>query len=260
MSVINWFVDNWLSIFATVIGIIVTFCITKFCTRTKLNKVFYIKYHNNILSSIKDKFNSISVKYGRDKITTFSVTKFLIFYNGPDVINKKDISAQDFFGIKVQNGKILDVITLESNLKSLTPKIINNSTVKLGFQYINPKSVIALQVCHTAAKEKGIEFSCSGAGLQKAKCRESYFLKNKRLQWFFSIMFLIVLIFSFLFAYNYEAFNRACMAANNYERFGFAIVLPILYLIPALGAWGVFWRFTYWGKYITKHELWKNKK
>ncbi len=173
-------------------------------TNVKNRKGMQITYYRESIRVIRTGRHTIrglTIEYKDRDISDLVVTKYAIWNSGSGVIKKEDVASEDFLSITScsETTQILDVSIISMSESTEGFKVIGFSDDKasVGFDYINVKDGVVVQVVHTGRSDDLIVKCILKGGKKEAKL-----LNKKRKHIFVSKYFKqIIIIFSIIMVF-----------------------------------------------------------
>lgn len=222
-------------------------------------KICYFCYHNNIVSNYNNIVDFLTIRFKKQKIDNFSITKFIIFNSGNEALKNTDLASSDLFGFKITDGEFLDAQIIEVNDKVSEAAVSfdDKQTIRINFHHINPEGVLVIQICHTSKQSKNIKLYCSGAGVYKVKRIKPY-LASKRLRVFLGLSLIAYILLFFCMFFKIETVTdlmvckKESLTSALYTT-GAAILILFMQFLSAMG---YTWKWRYWGRIAVKNNFW----
>lgn len=224
-------VTGWLSVFTQpdfVIGTMLTlfFGFLSFYFYFKGKRIREISYtvEKICLSKQDALIEGLAFHYKGKEYDSISVSDVIIWSSRNEVINKADIASLEPLSICLpEDTEILDAQIVRMNQKCNQFEIVlEQSMVRIGFEYIAPNEGVAIRVIHTNTKEDAV-VKCTikdGKPVHNVGKRSGFFYRFINLKWVktflsskfasFAMIFCTVIVFPHAFAQssNYAMNNR----------------------------------------------------
>ena len=227
-------VTGWLSVFTQpdfVIGTMLTlfFGFLSFYFYFKGKRIREISYtvEKICLSKQDALIEGLAFHYKGKEYDSISVSDVIIWSSRNEVINKADIASLEPLSICLpEDTEILDAQIVRMNQKCNQFEIVlEQSMVRIGFEYIAPNEGVAIRVIHTNTKEDAV-VKCTikdGKPVHNVGKRSGFFYRFINLKWvkkFLSSKFAsFVMIFCTVIVFPHAFAQSSNYATNN--RFGF---------------------------------------
>lgn len=155
-SPVAWAILAILSIFS------VLFAIYEYFKNRKFKELVYSKSNFSVVENGEKSMSKIAIMYDGEEVDNVAVSKFAIWNNGTESIEKSHFVPEQNIKIKAKNGaKILDVriigVTDEDNKFSVT--LDSESMATVDFDYAAHKDGCVIQLVHTGGKSD-ISINC----------------------------------------------------------------------------------------------------
>jgi len=151
----------------------------------KVNKerkeITYANKTNILIENNNSFIDKLSIKYDNKEISGLCISRIAIWNSGNRVINSNDIANGKELCISMNDeNQILDstLVFLSEETNKFKIKKVNNTAIKLLFDYIEPKHGAIIQIIHTGTK-KNIDYSVKIKGGKQLKNYYD-FIKNKK--------------------------------------------------------------------------------
>lgn len=162
---------------------VASFIYAIYCQRVNKERkeLTYANKSNILIEYNKSTINKLSIKYDNKEISGLCISRIAIWNSGNRVINSNDIANGKEFSISMNDGnQILDstLVFSSEDTNKFRIKKINNNSIKILFDYIEPKHGAIIQIIHTGTK-RNIDYSVKIKG---GKTLKNYydFIKNKK--------------------------------------------------------------------------------
>ena len=204
----------------------------------------YVSNSHKIIEKGKSRIPQLELKYeGRD-IDNLTITNYVIWNTGNEVINFSDIVAEkelEIYSCNKADTIVLDARIIEETEETNKFEIMQHKDefLKIGFDYADPQDGIVVQVLHTgSAADLDIGCKIKGGKQIKKLNRKIYTIKLGKMK-IYAVIFetiacTVMLIFEWLLAWNiipvFEV-NLIIYVNENIANKMAAIIATVLYVI-----------------------------
>ncbi|PQJ78275.1 hypothetical protein [Polaribacter porphyrae] len=219
---------EFVNIFGLGLGLLGIILAIYFYYKSKKKKKFYYLIDSyNIISNDAKEVNNLEVFHKKNKISTLTISKILIWNSGNTPVFKKDLPKKN--KISISSEKIFDFsLMYNSDYDSGLTLEKNKSSINVDFDYIEANKGFIIKLIHSGESSDSVEISCKIiGGLPLKKVDQDYLetvsLKSKIKN---TIFFLLGLI-SFLTAYHFTFLNIEFRELLIYLSFVFTFLFII---------------------------------
>lgn len=135
--------------------------------KNKEKKEFsYCLKFNNLIQQKKSDFDKLLITYNGQMVEDLCVSRFTVWNSGNRTLNSTDIVDSKELTISVSdNCKILDtdLIYCSEETNKFSLKVVDESTVKLFFEYVDVNDGLVVQIIHTGSDDD-IRIDCKIKG------------------------------------------------------------------------------------------------
>ena len=140
--------------------------------KNKEKKEFsYCLKFNNLIQKKKSDFDKLLITYNGQMVEDLCVSRFTVWNSGNRTLNSTDIVDSKELTISVaDNCKILDtdLIYCSEETNKFSLKVVDESTVKLFFEYVDVNDGLVVQIIHTGSDDD-IRIDCKIKGGNQIK-------------------------------------------------------------------------------------------
>lgn len=140
--------------------------------KNKEKKEFsYCLKFNNLIQQKKSDFDKLLITYNGQMVEDLCVSRFTVWNSGNRTLNSTDIVDSKELTISVSdNCKILDtdLIYCSEETNKFSLKVVDESTVKLFFEYVDVNDGLVVQIIHTGSDDD-IRIDCKIKGGNQIK-------------------------------------------------------------------------------------------
>jgi len=111
----------------------------------------------------------LTVTYNGEEITTFTVTKFIIWNRGTEPVRDRDVVKSTPLKLKLSEGRLLEasVVKVSSVSNGFSITKADNTALDIHFDYIDPNEGMVVEVRHTAPTGEAIDVIGKVVGVPK---------------------------------------------------------------------------------------------
>lgn len=151
-------------------GLIFSYYIAKRDKRSRELKCMIVS--TNLIAKSESLFPKLSIKYDNQDLVSFTSTKIRIKNAGTEVLKMSDIAKSDpitFITKTSNNAFLLDfgIIYTSDALNNFSIEKITANSIKLSFDYIEPKDTVVVQLLHTGKENADIEIKGAVIGAKE---------------------------------------------------------------------------------------------
>lgn len=204
----------------------------------------YVSNSHKIIEKGKSRIPKLELKYeGRD-IDNLTITNYVIWNSGNEVINFSDIVTEKelkIYSCNTANTIILDARIIEETEETNKFAIMQHKGefIKIGFDYADPQDGMVVQVIHTgSAADLDIGCKIKGGKQIKKLTGRKYDLKPRKMKMYVAILEAIIctimLIFEWLIAWDIIPVNRVILSEyideSTLNKIG-SVIVTVVYVI-----------------------------
>lgn len=147
------------------------FAIIIYFKSKKIKKPCYAITSTNIFKELTSKIKSLSILYSEKKIANLTITKFVFWNAGKDIITSSDIAHLDPLRIySAEECQILNAIVIYEKNKTNDFKVSlipDQSIINISFEFLGKDDGAVIQIIHTGITNRDIIFSGTIKGAEK---------------------------------------------------------------------------------------------
>lgn len=217
-------------------GLLFSFYIAKRDRRIKELKCGLVS--TNIISKSETLFPKLLIKYDNQELENLTITKISIKNTGTDVLKLDDVAEADpiTFSTELAKGvRLLDfgITYVDDELNKFKVERTGENTIRVGFDYIEPKDFVIIQVLHTGKDSNDIKVTGTVIGAKKPfipnETTETTVEKSRIVRAFRSAsprLVTLIFLFSWIMACGLISYSTYTLTTN--------LIIGSICILPAL--------------------------
>ena len=191
----------------------------------------------NLIEGNSSLFEKLDIQYGGQKIENLTVSKIVLWNNGNETIDGKDIAIppiilpRDEANTKILDAKIIKASTIGNGFEIHQKP--DNEFLAMQFDYLDPQQGAVIQVIHTGVSLLPLMIHGEVKGVKKIQFKSKRLDFGSQIPRLFTYFYAITLI-GFLVLFAYQSISTKIPFTSDWTIWLLLFLLPFLVIFVVL--------------------------